>query len=234
MFKGPASNKTGGDFPIPPAGSHAAVLIGIVDLGTQQTNFGDEIKDTHQVALVWELTSEPMPSRPGRNHVVAQKYTFSFHQKSSLRMGYESWIGRSYADGEEIDYSAKLGHPCAVTIKHGTSAKGNTYAKVDSFGPLMKGTAVNPPTVQPFLYTIADGLSLRDPKTKSLVATGQGDLPASWDWLPFLVGKPMQEVIELSPEYLAKVRGLGAANRAPSSSFDEAGTAETAGSDIPW
>lgn len=210
-FKGtaPAAGQNGNGEPreVPPAGNVPAVLIGIVDLGTREESFNNESKKTHHLFLVFELTGEPLSAKPDRNHVVGQRYTFSFHEKSNLRQLYEKWLGRKFAEGEPIDYAAKLAHPCLVTLNHGVSAKGMTYAKVTGFGPLVRGmeSSILPPKHQPFLYSLGDGLLLRNKQTKQMEIAGS-DLP-DWDWLPFVYGKSVNECLAESDECKALMGG---------------------------
>ena len=247
-FKGTAKSRDGDaeKRELPPPGNHAAVLIGLIDLGTQDVSYGDKKAEAAKVMLIWELTSEPLQGTTNRNHVIACDYRLSHHSKAALRQGYESWLGRKLADGEEYDYAEKLAHPCLLNIVHGKGKEsGNEYAKVDGFGPILKGMTVQPPRHQPFVWTITGGLELRNPTTKAMEPAPNGDLP-EWEWLPFLYGRSVHEVIADSPEWKS-LHSSGPKKAAPPAS-DTNGTSEPkpartakevsepepAGSDIPW
>lgn len=49
--------KQGSNLNLPPveAGTHPAVCYGVIDLGTQRTEYMGEPKDTQQVLILWEL-----------------------------------------------------------------------------------------------------------------------------------------------------------------------------------
>lgn len=213
MFKGKGTSGGGNGEgrEVPPAGNLPAVLIGMVDLGTRTETFQGESKKAHHILLVWELTGEPLSGTRDRNHVIGQRYTYSFHVKANIRQQYEKWDGRKYGENEEIDYAAKVAHPCLVSITHGQSGEGRTYAKVTGFGALPKEMVphVKPPKHQPFLYSLAEGLYLRDPKTRKMEQAGS-DLP-EWEWLPFVYGVSVQETIEDSDEWKALMRPAHAA-----------------------
>lgn len=219
MFKGKGTSK-GGDGEareIPPAGNLPAVLVGMIDLGTRTETFNGESKDQHHVLLVFELTGEPLSGAPTRNHVIGQRYTYSFHSKSNLRQQFEKWEGRKFGDDEEIDYSAKLNHPCLVSIAHGQSGEGRTYAKVTGFSAVPKEmmSVMKPPKIQAFMWSLEDGLYLRNRETKKFDIAG-GDLP-EWEWLPYVFGESVHECIKNSHEYKNLMNGTARAAGKPAS-----------------
>ena len=238
MFKGKAVSR-GGDGgearEIPPAGNIPAVLIGMIDLGTRTETFNNESKDAHHVLLVWELTGEPLSGAPTRNHVIGQRYTLSTHIKSNLRQQYEKWVGRKFEEGEEIDYSAKMAHPCLVSITHGTSGEGRTYAKVTGFGAVPKEMmpVIKPPKIQAFMWSLAEGLYLRNSQTKQFDQAG-GDLP-EWEWLPFVFGESVHDCIKDSHEWKALMNGTAAtakqATKAPAPAVEGMAESQVA---APW
>src|SRR5579859_3411511 len=109
----------GGDFEIPPAGNHPAVLIAMIDLGTHTEDFQGKQTEAHKVFLVWELTEEKCAGY-NRNHVIGRDYTLSLHEKAGLRKMLEGWRGRKYNTGEEINVSKVLGQPCFLNVSHKT------------------------------------------------------------------------------------------------------------------
>lgn len=200
-FKGKATSGQGGEFrELPPAGNLPAALIGIIDLGTQDVSYGDKEEKAPKIMLVWELVGEPVQGKEGRNHVIGRDYRLSYHVKSGLRQLYEQWIGRKFGEDEEVDYAARIAYPCLLTVTHGKSKEGNDYAKVTSCGPLPKGMTPVAPKIQPFTWSLTDGLMLRDPKTKKLEPCNNADLP-EWEWLPFVYGTSIHETIAASDEW---------------------------------
>ena len=182
--KATSSGENGEKREVPPAGSHPAVLVGIIDLGTQTVEYGGESKQAKKVLLVWELTAEPLSGTKDRNHVLGRDYTLSYHEKSSLRLLYERWRGRKYKEDEEIDYGAALGKPCLVSVTIGESAKGSAFGKIDGVSPVPKGLPVPPPKHTPFTWTMEDGTPIPE-----------------GGWLPFIFGKSITETVQASAEW---------------------------------
>lgn len=172
-----ASNNSGGGSEIAPAGPHAAVLVAIVDLGAQPNDWQGNITYRRTVLLAWELTGEKM-SGSQFNHVITRDYYASLAKRANLRQLIESWRGRDMSDGEAFDLSVMLGKACLLTIKHGKTRNDKSFAKVDAvagLGKLPAGQA----TRTPFLWEYdPDGEEYPDP-----------------DWIPWLYGRPVKEVI---------------------------------------
>ena len=66
-----------------PAGVHPAICIGFIDMGTQETRFGNK----HQIRIRWELPTELMED--GRPFTISSTYTWSMSSKSRLRADLE-------------------------------------------------------------------------------------------------------------------------------------------------
>lgn len=228
-FKGQASNKSNEQkYPLPPAGNHPAVCIGIIDLGTQEEEFaGKKKQDVHKIAIFWELTTLLAAGySDGRNHIMGCEYTFSCHTKSKLRKLVEAWRGQAYPDGAEIDYDVIVGRPCLLGLSLGKADSGNDYAKIDTVGqvPMAGGVPIMQvprPKHQPFTWAMPEadkpwtpdtGLSLMGPDGK-LVPQNNFALP-DWDWLPALFGAEVKDLILLSPEGKAKFGAIEQAKAA--------------------
>jgi len=208
MFGGQAKSGQGEgeDFEIQPEGAIPGVLVGMIDLGTQTRTYGGETSESHQVMLVWELTGEPTTKEPTRNHIIGGVYTLSTHEKAKLRISYEKWMGKKFADGEMIDYSARLCHPALLTITHGKTSKDRDYAKLEDFGQLPRGLPAPPaPKTQPFMWSLTDGLYLRN-KAKQFEPAMNADLP-EWPWLPRVYGEKVHEYIAKSKEWREMMSG---------------------------
>jgi hypothetical protein len=160
-----------------PAGSHPANLIAIIDLGTQDQHFGDEVSTPHQVFLVWELCNELIEGTKNR-HVIGEVYTFSANSKAKLRIMLEAWRGRKYAEGEDLGLAKALGAKCLINIVEKTNKAGDkTYTNVSTVSALPKGLAASPPQRTPVAIGLEDDTTLPD-------------------WLPRIFGEEVQEVIK--------------------------------------
>lgn len=124
----------------PPAGSHVARCISVIDLGTQDTPFGE----SHKVRITWELPEEKAVFKEEKGEqpfVLSKDYTLSLYEKANLRHDLESWRGRAFTEQElrGFDISKLLGAPCLLSVIHKTSDKGKTYANISSVSAMPKG-----------------------------------------------------------------------------------------------
>ena len=172
-----------GDFEIPPAETLPAVLIGLVDLGTQEHAYGDQVERKRKVYLVWELTSEKK-SGSTQNHVIARDYTLSLDAKAHLRAVADALRGKPLADGESINLRKMLGRPCLVAVEHGKTGKGRDFARVKSVAQPVRGMAVPPAQNAPYLWLFGG-------------ECGPFEAPP---WLPFLYGRPVADVLRDADE----------------------------------
>lgn len=132
----------GGEFVPPPAGTFPAICYRIIDLGTQETTFQGERKEQHKVLLSWELKSDETIMDDGQPMSIHQRYTWSMHEKATLRRHLEAWRGAKFKDSDfgpgGFDVKNVLGKSCMLTIMHNES-NGKTYANVASVSKLPKG-----------------------------------------------------------------------------------------------
>jgi hypothetical protein len=128
-----ASDK-GGDFTPAPAGTHRAVCVALIDLGTQHGEYQGQPNARNQVIIRWELSDELMSD--GQPFVVSGFYTNSLSEKSKLRPLLESWRGRPFTaeELEGFDLQAILGKPCLLSVIHKEGK-----ARVSSAAALTKG-----------------------------------------------------------------------------------------------
>ncbi len=171
-----------GEFELAPQGSTVAVCYRVIDLGTQQTNFGAK----HQILISWELPDELM--KDGRPFSIGKKYTYSSHEKSALRRDLESWRGMPFKNEEieNFDISKLIGAGCMIGIIHKETDR-STFANVDAILRLPRG--VKPPSLrnEPVCLNLAE----RPFDHRSF---GQ-------------LSERMQGLIKQSPEYDAAVAG---------------------------
>lgn len=174
-----------------PIGNHPAVLVGIIDLGTQWQNGynGEPGKWEHRAFFVWELVQEKKAN--GFNHTIGIDLKLSFHEKSKLRKWVEARSGKRYEAAADFDVSAELGQPCLLNVV--ANAKG--YPKVDNVGPLPKGMTVPTPMCTPTAIPFK--------------AAAEPEIPT---WVPWLYGQRIQDVIGDAKENGGKEGGTQAGN----------------------
>jgi hypothetical protein len=172
-WRASANNNTGSEASaIPPAASHPAVLVAMVDLGVHEKTFDKTNKDGQktgeketrnyrQLFLAWELTDEPDPDHKGRNFVLGKEFSLAedggMGLKSALRGVVEIWLGRKLGDREDVpDVSKMLGMRCMLEVVHGQNAeKTRTYANVKAVTSVPKKLAVPDPKCKPYLYALS-------------------------------------------------------------------------------
>lgn len=182
-MKLPKPSEGGGDLEPIPAGTHVGVCYRFIDLGTQKVEFQGQIKMQRKVTISWITPDELMSD--GRPFSVHKRYTWSMHEKASLRHDLESWRGKAFTaedfDGENAFNTRKLlGQGCMLTVTHDTR-DGKTYTNVASVGKLMKGIKL-PPLTEPTVY-----LSLEPGEFDQTVFDGLKD--------------GLKKIIMASPEY---------------------------------
>lgn len=177
------AGKGGGDFEKPPVGNHFAALVGLIDLGTQwQSGFGDKPgKYEHRIYFVWELLSES--KKDGTPHYVAIDLNCSFNEKAKMRLWMEARRGIPFKDGVAYkladELKAELGQPCMLLVK--ANAKG--YPKVDGVAAVPKGMTAPTAKTAPIMVPFSPGPS-----------------PVLPEWVPWLYGKAVSQVISMARE----------------------------------
>jgi hypothetical protein len=172
----------------PKVGLTPAVLSGIVDLGTQETNFGAK----RQVMLTWELPLQThvFDDEKGAQPLVRNKtYTMSLHEKSGLRKAIRGITGKD-VEGE-FELFDLLGANCMLNLIEAQGNDGKMYINIDSITPLMDGmTKAQPQEIKKF----------------SLDEFDMNDYMSLYGWV--------QDKIKASPEY-KKLNEQEAAKEAP-------------------
>ncbi len=174
-WKQVAKTGGGGDFEKCPPGNHPAVLVALIDLGVQENEFNGEKKYQPRAYFCWELTGEK--NSKGFNHLIGIDLTVSMDAKAKLRGWVDAWRGRATTDGEEFDISTLVGKKCLLSV---TEKKG--YSNVSGVAAIPKGMTVAPPTKTLTTFSIDD-----------IKPDGTFTIP---DWLPYLYGEPLTEVIK--------------------------------------
>lgn len=140
------------------AGSYAARIYSVVDLGTHDATYeGKAVDPKRSIRITWELPTELRKwEKDGQEQeaptVIGNDYTLSLGKKANLRRVVECVIGTSLLDeeAEAFDVFDLVGMESLLSIVHATSkSNGNLYAKIQSIAKLPKGmtcpVAVNPP-----------------------------------------------------------------------------------------
>lgn len=146
-----ATNKGGGDFETPEAGSYIANLYKIIDIGTQVEQFqGKPAKPARKVLFYFELLEDEEGKEyrmtNGEPFSVMEKYTLSTSPKANLRKVIDAWRGQALteAEAEDFDVTKLLGQTARVQVTLDESGD-RTWVNLKSVGFTKKSLQnVNP------------------------------------------------------------------------------------------
>ncbi len=125
------------DFELAEAGVHKGRCIKIIDLGTHEVTYNEEIQEKHKIMIMFELPESTM--KDGRPFAVALFVNLSLHKKSKLRPLLVGWRGKDFTEDEagDFDILKLLDVPALLNVIHNES-DGITYANIQSIMPLKK------------------------------------------------------------------------------------------------
>lgn len=138
---------TGGDFEAAPAGTHRAVLVRMIDIGTQVGEYLGQPTKRRQIVFSWEIDELMKDDRP---FMVSKFYTMSLAEKAALRRDLESWRGKAFSDMEGFDLTTVLGKSCLIGVAHNANGK----AKVQTVSKLPKGMEPLQPVGEVMLFDL--------------------------------------------------------------------------------
>lgn len=180
-----------GDFKQPPTGTHLARCIGVIDLGTQKSEYQGQANIRRQVILRWELPTELIEDgdAKGKPFICSKFYTASLNEKSRLYADLVNWRGREFSAEELKGFDSKnvLDKACMISITE------NEQGKARVTGIMKAPTHMPcPPRVNDLIF-----LSLE---------------PGEFDRATFdSLSEGFQKIIKLSPEY-AELNGAASGN----------------------
>jgi hypothetical protein len=130
MFKG---NKK--EYSLCPAGAQQLVCVDVVDLGMQETQFGEKAK----VRIVWQTAA--LDPKNGKPYRISGQYTNSLNEKATLRKTLESWLGRKLTlDEIENGFNPDtllIGLNAFASIVHSApNPQGGVFANIGSIMPI--------------------------------------------------------------------------------------------------
>lgn len=122
-----------------PEGSHAAVCLGVIDIGTQTVTFKG--KEKRQKKLYIEFEPQGVEKEDGEPFTIVLRATNSDSDNSTLAKTLKSWLG--VKNVAEFDLAECAGKSALVTVTH--SEKGD-FANIATIVPLPKGMKVGKPS----------------------------------------------------------------------------------------
>ena len=171
----------GKEFEQAAAGNHVARCIGMIDIGTHESEYQGKTTYARKIVLRFELPNEVMAEGEyaGKPFIVGKYYTASLSEKANLRKDLESWRGRPFTEEELMGFDSKnvLDKPCMVNVVHTEKKK----AKIASIAPIPKGMAV-PPRVNDILYLSLDRNEFKREVFDGLSDYWKGEIMKSPEW----------------------------------------------------
>lgn len=143
----------------PEPGSYLARCYSLIDLGTQQHAFNNEVWNSRDVRISFELPTELMkgiyqPELKGKPFAVHITVKQSLHPSAKLRGLLRGWRGRDFTKEELASFKPQklIGVACRVVLV--ASATGE-FINIDSVSPLSKGEKC-PKQVNPSVFFSLD------------------------------------------------------------------------------
>tara|TARA_R110000868_G_scaffold75901_3_gene218656 strand:+ start:404 stop:1006 length:603 start_codon:yes stop_codon:yes gene_type:complete len=145
----------GGNFEQPPAGTHMARCIKVIDLGTQKGEYQGKATSKRQCIIGFELPEELMTEGDyaGQPFVTSRFYTVSLGEKANLRKDLENWRGRAFTKEELGGFESKniLGKPCMLSLTPSDKGK----VRITGIMASPKGSKL-PPAINELVYFSLD------------------------------------------------------------------------------
>ena len=138
-----ASDNGGSSIPKLEGGVYTAISSAIVDLGLQNNEKFD--KTQRKFMMIWtilnetiEVNGEQLPRQ------LSKEYSFSLHEKSTLRKDLQAWRGKAFTEEELRGFNILnvLNVPCQLQILL-EERNGKNYNNIASIMALPKGTEVS-------------------------------------------------------------------------------------------
>lgn len=150
-------------------GTYIARLYSFVDIGSRDKEVTNDSgnKETvskHQVRLTFEL---PKNTRVfdgvEKPLVIGKDYTFSMHEKASLRSVVHALLGVTLTDPEAYNFDFEeskgdiLGKSCMISVAHFVTPDGKRVAYIKNVIPLMEGVECPPQFNESVFYMLSMG-----------------------------------------------------------------------------
>jgi len=126
-------------FEMPPAGLLGARIRELIDIGTQDSPYGEK----RQVIITYELPDDAKAD--GTPHSVNKFYNLSLNEKANLCIDIEAIAGKTMTEEEKLafDFKRLLGIGCMINNTHEKKGE-KTKSVIKSLTPIPKGMTVSP------------------------------------------------------------------------------------------
>jgi hypothetical protein len=137
-----------GDFKPHPKGPVLARCIHVLDLGEKVSEWQGLTSLKPLVQFVFYTGVMKQNGEPFL--LTSREFTNSMGEKANLRRFLEQWRGAAYTPEQvkkAIDLEKLIGQPCQLTIDHGVSKKGRTFATIAAISPVLPQVAEHVPAL---------------------------------------------------------------------------------------
>jgi|TARA_R110002020_G_scaffold19996_2_gene68536 hypothetical protein len=126
-------------YPQVETGVHKARCVNVIDLGTQENNYENQISFKRQCMIIWEVPAKK--NDIGEPLTISKFYTLSLHEKSNLGADLTAWRGRPFTETEKrgFDITNLLGVPCYLNVMEGKNGR----PRIASVMPLPKDEKID-------------------------------------------------------------------------------------------
>lgn len=121
----------------PSTGIHGAVCCDVIDLGLQQTQWGEKRK----LQLTFSLDQNKSDGKP---IVISRRYTATLNEKGSLRKDLKTWRGADLTADEKAEFNAEklIGAQAQVNIEEFQKSDGTAGTSIGAILPPADGQDV--------------------------------------------------------------------------------------------
>jgi hypothetical protein len=191
---------SGGDYVACPPGNFPGIMVGIFDIGHQEEKDmkTGTMVEKRKLVIVFELAKKKPDGSP---FLLAMRQTWSMHEKANFYKLVTNITGAKFKEGEKFNPLGLLALPVMVNVTN-TSSGDNTYHDIGNVSQFPEGFTVPTPTHKPISWTVMSGTPF----------------PDDMDWLPFVYGKSVKELVAMSAE--ARKRSGESADVIPDADLD--------------
>lgn len=182
-----------GGFTPAPAGNHIGVLVGVVLLGTIDTEFEGRVTRKKMLRLYFELSNTSNPEDEDKPFIVAKDYANTLGSKSNLRKLINgAWGPITDEQAEKLNLVKLLGCACMINVTVVTSQKSkNQYNDILNLSPIPDGVPMPVQKTEEFLFNF--NLPFKEKEFNELEKFVQDKIKTSDEYQALVANAPVQQ-----------------------------------------
>lgn len=205
----------GGDYEQCRKGNLAAVIFGLIDLGTHTITYpakdGKPARDvkTRKGILLIQISKKLRQQANGDPFVFGVEFSMGSSPAAKMRQMYETVMGVILPEGVQFDPIKLVGKSCTANIVDAKTSKGKDFAKLDGVTALAEGMDEVEVVIPDLPHKTEDG------KPAIFWFHGMADPFPTQNWVPFSYGQKLFDLYKESHEYVAIHGGAAAGADVP-------------------